>query len=115
MTVIAATNRPDKIDPALLRPGSLSIALFLASTPDCSVFLQKTLTDPFWTGRFDRLLYVGPPDQTDREEIFSIHLRRIPCSSNVSSKELARLTEGFTGADISLICREAAITALQVV
>ncbi|KAK4767166.1 hypothetical protein SAY86_014916 [Trapa natans] len=65
------------------------------------------------TGRFDRLLYVGPPDQTDREEIFRIHLSKIPCSSNVSLRELACLTEGLTGADISLVCREAAITALQ--
>ncbi|XVF52326.1 hypothetical protein PTKIN_Ptkin05aG0009600 [Pterospermum kingtungense] len=85
VTVIAATNRPDKIDPALLRPG-----------------------------RFDRLLYVGPPNENDREDIFRIHLRKIPCSSDVSLKELAHLTEGCTGADISLICREAAVTALEV-
>ncbi|GAV66889.1 AAA domain-containing protein [Cephalotus follicularis] len=84
VTVIAATNRPDKIDPALLRPG-----------------------------RFDRLLYVGPPNETDREEIFCIHLRKIPCSSDVSIKELACLTEGYTGADISLICREAAVAAIE--
>ncbi|XVF13657.1 hypothetical protein REPUB_Repub08aG0226800 [Reevesia pubescens] len=84
VTVIAATNRPDKIDPALLRPG-----------------------------RFDRLLYVGPPNENDREDIFRIHLHKIPCSSDVSLKELAHLTEGCTGADISLICREAAITALE--
>ncbi|KAK1571256.1 hypothetical protein Q3G72_014164 [Acer saccharum] len=81
VTVIAATNHPDKIDPALLRPG-----------------------------RFDRLLYLGPPNETDREEIFSIHLRKIPCSSDVSIRDLACLTEGCTGADISLICREAAIS-----
>ncbi|KHG11529.1 Calmodulin-interacting protein [Gossypium arboreum] len=84
VTVIAATNRPDKIDPALLRPG-----------------------------RFDRLLYVGPPDENDREEIFRIHLSKSPCSSDVSLKELAHLTEGCTGADISLICREAAVIALE--
>ncbi|GLT95713.1 hypothetical protein SLE2022_133800 [Rubroshorea leprosula] len=84
VTVIAATNRPDKIDPALLRPG-----------------------------RFDRLLYVGPPNKSDREDIFHIHLRKIPCSSDVNLKELACLTEGCTGADISLICREAAIAALE--
>ncbi|XP_022757064.1 calmodulin-interacting protein 111 isoform X3 [Durio zibethinus] len=84
VTVIAATNRPDKIDTALLRPG-----------------------------RFDRLLYVGPPNENDREDIFRIHLRKIPCSSDVSLKELAYLTEGCTGADISLICREAAVTALE--
>ncbi|KAG4393591.1 hypothetical protein AAZX31_03G108000 [Glycine max] len=84
VTVIAATNRPDKIDPALLRPG-----------------------------RFDRLLYVGPPNEVDREEIFRIHLRKIPCGSDVSLKELARLTDGCTGADISLICREAAVAAIE--
>ncbi|XP_015573599.2 calmodulin-interacting protein 111 isoform X1 [Ricinus communis] len=84
VTVIAATNRPDKIDPALLRPG-----------------------------RFDRLLYVGPPNATDREAIFRIHLRKIPCSSDVSIKELSHLTEGCTGADISFICREAAMAAIE--
>ncbi|XP_027173359.1 calmodulin-interacting protein 111 isoform X1 [Coffea eugenioides] len=84
VTVIAATNRPDKIDSALLRPG-----------------------------RFDRLLYVGPPGKKDREEIFRVHLRKMPCSSDVSIKELALLTEGYTGADISLICREAAIAAIE--
>lgn len=84
VTVIAATNRPDKIDPALLRPG-----------------------------RFDRLLYVGPPNEVDREEIFRIHLRKIPCDSDVSIKELAQLTDGCTGADISLICREAAVAAIE--
>nr|KYP64075.1 hypothetical protein KK1_018663 [Cajanus cajan] len=84
VTVIAATNRPDKIDPALLRPG-----------------------------RFDRLLYVGPPNEVDREEIFRIHLQKIPCGSDVSLKELAELTDGSTGADISLICREAAVAAIE--
>ncbi|TKY62736.1 nucleoside-triphosphatase protein [Spatholobus suberectus] len=84
VTIIAATNRPDKIDPALLRPG-----------------------------RFDRLLYVGPPNEVDREEIFRIHLRKIPCSSDVSLKALAKLTDGCTGADISLICREAAVAAIE--
>ncbi|GAA0186000.1 primary active transporter [Lithospermum erythrorhizon] len=84
VTVIAATNRPDKIDQALLRPG-----------------------------RFDRLLYVGPPNVEDREDIFRVHLRRMPYSSNVSTKELALLTDGFTGADISLVCREAAMAAID--
>ncbi|GAB4851784.1 hypothetical protein Ancab_031183 [Ancistrocladus abbreviatus] len=84
VTVIAATNRPDKIDPALLRPG-----------------------------RFDRLLYVGPPNEADREEIFRIHLRKMPCSSDIDVLELARLTRGCTGADISLICMEAANLAME--
>ncbi|KAH6818676.1 Cam interacting protein 111 [Perilla frutescens var. frutescens] len=84
VTVIAATNRPDKIDPALLRPG-----------------------------RFDRLLYVGPPSKKDREDIFRVHLHQMPCSSDVCISELSLLTEGYTGADISLICREAAIRAIE--
>ncbi|XP_048566779.1 calmodulin-interacting protein 111-like [Triticum urartu] len=84
VTVIAATNRPDKIDIALLRPG-----------------------------RFDRLLDVQPPDEADREDIFRIHTRSIPCSHDVNLNELARLTEGYTGADIKLVCREAAVAALD--
>ncbi|XP_051125837.1 calmodulin-interacting protein 111 isoform X2 [Andrographis paniculata] len=84
VTVIAATNRPDKIDGALLRPG-----------------------------RLDRLLYVGPPNQKDREEIFRVHLRQMPYSSDVCISELSLLTKGCTGADIALICREAAFAAME--
>lgn len=84
VTVIAATNRPDKIDPALLRPG-----------------------------RFDRLLYVGPPSEADRADVFNVHLRKMPCCSDIDVRELAHLTDGCTGADISLICREAAISAIE--
>ncbi|KAJ4795297.1 cell division cycle 48 [Rhynchospora pubera] len=84
VTVIAATNRPDKIDPALLRPG-----------------------------RFDRLLDVQPPDEADREEIFGIHTKKMPCGADVRLRDLAVLTEGYTGADIKLVCREAAILALE--
>ncbi|MCL7025845.1 hypothetical protein MKW94_012841 [Papaver nudicaule] len=84
VTVIAATNRPDKIDSALLRPG-----------------------------RFDRLLYVGPPNETDREDIFRIHVQKMPCGSDVSIRELSILTEGCTGADISSICCEAALAAIE--
>ncbi|KAJ3703911.1 hypothetical protein LUZ61_007616 [Rhynchospora tenuis] len=84
VTVIAATNRPDKIDPALLRPG-----------------------------RFDRLLDVQPPDEADREEIFRIHTKKMPCGNDVRLRDLAVLTEGYTGADIKLVCREAAILALE--
>lgn len=72
------------------------------------------MRDKILTGRFDRLLYVGPPNEADREDIFKIHLRKIPCSSDVCIKELASLTEGCTGADISLICREAAVAAIEV-
>ncbi|XP_042489819.1 calmodulin-interacting protein 111-like isoform X2 [Macadamia integrifolia] len=84
VTVIAATNRPDKIDSALLRPG-----------------------------RFDRLLYVGPPSELDREDIFRIYVRKMPCSCDVSLRELACLTQSCTGADISLVCREAAVAAIE--
>ncbi|RWW15888.1 hypothetical protein GW17_00020248 [Ensete ventricosum] len=65
-------------------------------------------------GRFDMLLDVQPPDENDREDIFRIHMRNMPCSSDVSIKDLAQLTEGYTGADIKLICREAALAALEV-
>ncbi|CAA6660156.1 unnamed protein product [Spirodela intermedia] len=84
VTVIAATNRPDKIDPALLRPG-----------------------------RFDRHLDVKPPDEHDREDIFLIHMRDMPISCNVTARELACLTKGYSGADIKLVCREAAVAALE--
>ncbi|KAL3819676.1 hypothetical protein ACJIZ3_005581 [Penstemon smallii] len=84
VTVIAATNRPDKIDKALLRPG-----------------------------RFDRHIYVKPPDQKDREDIFRIHLKRMPCASDVSISELSLMTEGYTGAHISRICDEAALAAID--
>lgn len=57
---------------------------------------------------------MGPPNETDREDIFRIHLRKMPCSSDVCVKELAILTEGCTGADISFICREAAVAAIEV-
>ncbi|KAH6557784.1 hypothetical protein KP509_1Z094200 [Ceratopteris richardii] len=84
VTVIAATNRPDKIDPALLRPG-----------------------------RFDRLLYVGPPNEAARLEIFKIHTKNMPCAADVDKLVLASCTNGYTGADISSICREAAMAALE--
>lgn len=67
----------------------------------------------FWTGRFDRLLYVGPPDETDREEIFRIHLNNMKCSY-INRRDLARQTGGYTGADIRLICREAGLAAIEV-
>lgn len=57
---------------------------------------------------------MGPPNESDREDIFRIHLRKIPCSSDVSIKDLSSLTEGFTGADIASICREAALKAMAV-
>jgi len=82
--VIAATNRPDMIDPALLRPG-----------------------------RFDKLIEVGLPDEKAREQIFEIHLRGKPLAEDVSVKELARRTEGFTGAEISGVVNEATGFAIR--
>ncbi|MCD6480922.1 MAG: CDC48 family AAA ATPase [Thermoplasmata archaeon] len=84
VTVIAATNRPDIIDPALLRPG-----------------------------RFDRLIYIPPPDKKAREEIFKIHTRKKPLAKDVSIKELAEKTEGYTGADIAAVCNEAVMAAIR--
>lgn len=84
VVVIAATNRPDMVDPALLRPG-----------------------------RFDRFIYIRPPDLKEREAILKIHLKGKPLSDEVDFKELARRTEGYVGADIEAICREAAILALR--
>jgi transitional endoplasmic reticulum ATPase len=84
VVVIAATNRPDMVDPALLRPG-----------------------------RFDRFIYIRPPEIKEREAILKIHLKGKPLSGEVDIKELARITEGYVGADIEAICREAAILALR--
>jgi transitional endoplasmic reticulum ATPase len=84
VVVIAATNRPDMVDPALLRPG-----------------------------RFDRFIYIRPPDLAEREAILKIHLKGKPLSGEVDIRELARRTEGYVGADIEAICREAAILALR--
>jgi len=84
VVVIAATNRPDIIDPALLRPG-----------------------------RFDRIVYVPPPDKKARLEIFKIHLRNTPLDKDVDLEKLAEMTEGYTGADIEAVCREAVLIALR--
>jgi transitional endoplasmic reticulum ATPase len=84
VVVIAATNRPDLIDPALLRPG-----------------------------RIERHIYIPPPDKEARKEIFKIHLRGKPLADDVSIDELAEKTEGYTGADIEAICREAGMLAIR--
>jgi len=84
VVVMAATNRPDILDPALLRPG-----------------------------RFDRIIYVPPPDIKARAEIFKVHTKKIKLSSDVNLEELARRTEGYTGADIAAVVREAAMLALR--
>lgn len=82
--VMAATNRADILDPALMRPG-----------------------------RFDRQIYVNVPDVKGREEIFKVHSRNKPLSADINFKSLARLTSGFTGADIENILNESAILAAR--
>ncbi|MEM2298336.1 MAG: AAA family ATPase, partial [Thermofilaceae archaeon] len=84
VVVIGATNRPDIIDPALLRPG-----------------------------RFDRIIYVPPPDRAARLEILKVHTRRMPLAEDVDLEKIADATEGYTGADLAALCKEAAIIALR--
>ena len=82
--VLAATNRQDILDPALLRPG-----------------------------RFDRQVYVGRPDMKGREEILRVHVRNKPLAEDVDLKEIARETTGFTGADLENLMNEAALLAAR--
>ncbi|ASR88715.1 MULTISPECIES: ATP-dependent zinc metalloprotease FtsH [Alcaligenes] len=82
--VIAATNRPDVLDPALLRPG-----------------------------RFDRQVVVGLPDIRGREQILKVHMRKVPLASNVDAVVLARGTPGFSGADLANLVNEAALFAAR--
>ncbi|MGP1939662.1 MAG: ATP-dependent zinc metalloprotease FtsH [Arsenophonus sp. ET-DL9-MAG3] len=82
--VIAATNRPDVLDPALLRPG-----------------------------RFDRQVVVGLPDVRGREQILKVHMRRVPLDSSVDVSVLARGTPGFSGADLANLVNEAALFAAR--
>ncbi|MBC8494337.1 MAG: ATP-dependent zinc metalloprotease FtsH [Candidatus Thioglobus sp.] len=78
--VIAATNRPDVLDPALLRPG-----------------------------RFDRQVMVGLPDINGRDAILQVHMRKLPIAKNVKSINIAKGTPGFSGADLANLCNEAAL------
>ncbi len=82
--VIGATNRPNAIDPALRRPG-----------------------------RFDREIEIGVPDRNTRKEILLIHTRNMPLSDDVVIDELANITHGYTGADISALVREAAMACVR--
>ncbi len=84
VVVIAATNRPDILDPALLRPG-----------------------------RFDRLILVPAPDEKARLEILRVHTRRVPLAEDVKLEELAKKTEGYSGADLEALVREAALIAMR--
>jgi len=82
--VIGATNRPDSIDPALRRPG-----------------------------RFDREIEIGVPDKLGRKEILTIHVRNMPLAPDVNVEEIAGITHGYTGADLSLLTKEGALKALR--
>jgi transitional endoplasmic reticulum ATPase len=84
IVVIAATNRPDILDPALIRPG-----------------------------RIDRILLVPSPEEKARLEILSIFTKEMPLATNINLEKLIELTEGFSGADIETWCREAAMIALR--
>ena len=84
VVVIAATNRPDVMDTALLRPG-----------------------------RFDRIILAGVPDAASREAIFTVHFKNMPLAKTVDIKKLVDLTEGYVGADIEAVCREAAMFELR--
>ncbi len=82
--IIAATNRPDVLDPALLRPG-----------------------------RFDRQVVVPVPDIDGREKILAVHMRKLPLAPDVNPRTIARGTPGFSGADLANLCNEAALLAAR--
>jgi len=84
VVVIAATNRPDSIDPALRRPG-----------------------------RFDREIEIGIPDDKERFEILSIHTRGMPIDEKVDLKQISKITHGFVGADLEVLSKEAAMRSLR--
>ncbi|KAF4095369.1 hypothetical protein G5714_024447 [Onychostoma macrolepis] len=88
VVVLAGTNRPDVLDPALMRPG-----------------------------RFDRQIYLGPPDIKGRASIFKVHLRPLKLDPNLArdviARKMAAATPGFTGADIANVCNEAALIAAR--
>jgi transitional endoplasmic reticulum ATPase len=84
VAIIAATNRPDIIDPAVLRPG-----------------------------RIDKMIYVPAPDAKALKEIFKIHTKEMPLSTDVDIDQLAKISVGYSGADVEALCREAALIALR--
>ncbi len=84
VVVLAATNRPDIVDPGVLRPG-----------------------------RFDRLIYVPEPNDEGRQQILRIYTKTMPLAKDIDIQDLARMTKGYSGADIESICREAAMIALR--
>merc|ERR1712012_601480 len=84
VTVVAATNRPDMMDTALLRPG-----------------------------RLDRVVFVPLPDLDTRKKVLTVHTRKIPVSKDLNLEEIAIRTEGYSGAEIAAVCNEAALSALE--
>src|SRR5574342_1068491 len=84
VVVIAATNRPDSIDPAIRRPG-----------------------------RFDREIEIGIPDEEGRKEILDIHTRGMPLNNKVNLDQIAKITHGFVGADLEILAKEAAMRSLR--
>lgn len=84
IVVVASTNRPDIVDPAFLRPG-----------------------------RFDRLIYVKSPDYEARIEILKVHTKYMPLAKDVSLEKIAQITEGYSGADLENVCREAGMQAIR--
>ncbi len=84
VVVIAATNRPDIIDPALLR-----------------------------AGRFDKIIYIPPPEEEGRLKILEVHTKKMPLAMDVNLQEIAKKTEGYVGADLENLCREAGMMAYR--
>lgn len=82
--VLGATNRPDMLDPAILRPG-----------------------------RFDQVVEIPLPEEKDRQEIFAVHLRNKPLAPGISFQDLSVRTEGFSGAEIASVCKKAALSAVR--
>jgi transitional endoplasmic reticulum ATPase len=84
IVIIGATNRPDMLDAAILRPG-----------------------------RFDRILLVGPTDKKGRLDILKIHTKNMPLAKDIDITDIAERTEGYVGSDLEALCREAAMLALR--
>ena len=84
VVIVGATNRPDKLDPAILRPG-----------------------------RMDKFIFVAPPNADDRAAMFEENLKKSPIKGKMDYKSLAAASEGFTGADIANVCRQAKLEALE--
>jgi len=84
IVLVGATNRPDALDPALLR-----------------------------SGRFDKLIFVPPPNEEQRAELFQLYLKKAPLAEDIDFQKLGNMTPGFTGADIANLCRQAKMNALE--